>query len=455
MRGAVAAGNRASAEAGAWALREGGTCVDAAVATVFAAFVTEGPLTGPAGGGFALLHEPGSGAIVLDCFFAVPSTPRGDMDEVEIDFADASTQVFHIGESSVAVPGLVAGLAEAHLRRGRLPWAKLFVPALELAMRPFATTQAQAFLHEILVPILQREAGGQRVYGVPGSIDARELVPTLQLLRDAHAEAVALLLPELGADIEAYRVEVRTPLEGAFEEASVLTTPPPSRGGLIVRDGLASLDGGLSDRPGTPEEAAALAPALAVGYSEGGAPGSRPTGTTHVSVVDADGAAIGLSSTLGSGSGVFRQGFQLNNMLGELDVIGTEEREPGTRLPSMMTPTLVLDDTGEPRLVAGSAGSVRLAGAILQVVAGVVGHGLPVAEAIERPRLHVDVGTVHVEGGWPDLVAARLAEEGFDVRSWSDRNLFFGGVSAVERRPNGSLGAAGDPRRGGHGVVVP
>jgi gamma-glutamyltranspeptidase/glutathione hydrolase len=121
----------------------------------------------------------------------------------------------------------------------------------------------------------------------------------------------------------------------------------------------------------------------------------------------------------------------------------------------MMTPTLVLDDDGLPRLVAGSAGSVRLAGAILQVVAGVVGHGLPVAEAIARPRLHVDESTVHVEGGWSDAVPDALAEDGFDVRSWSGRNLFFGGVSAVERRAGGVLGAAGDPRRGGHGVVVP
>ena len=73
---------------------------------------------------------------------------------------------------------------------------------------------------------------------------------------------------------------------------------------------------------------------------------------------------------------MFRHGFQLNNMLGELDVIGTEPRDAGTRLPSMMTPTLVLDGEGHTRLVAGSAGSVRLAGAILQVVAAVVRHGL-------------------------------------------------------------------------------
>ena len=110
MSGAVAAGNRHSAEAGAWALREGGTAVDAAVAATLAAFVAEGPLTGPAGGGFVLLREPGMDAVALDCFFAVPSREAGEMDEVVIDFGDASTQVFHIGEASVAVPGLVAGL---------------------------------------------------------------------------------------------------------------------------------------------------------------------------------------------------------------------------------------------------------------------------------------------------------------------------------------------------------
>jgi gamma-glutamyltranspeptidase/glutathione hydrolase len=455
MRGAVAAGNRNSAEAGAWALAEGGTCVDAALAATFAAFVTEGPLTGPSGGGFLLLYEPGREAAVLDCFFAVPSDRSGEMDEVEIDFADASTQVFHVGEASVAVPGLLRGLEEAHERRGRLPWATLFVPAVELAERPFAATDAQAFLHEILTPILQREAGGRRVYGTAGLIDATDIVPTLRLLRDVRADALAVLLPDLAADLDAYRVEARRPLVGVFAGASVMTTPAPSLGGAVVQTGLAALDARDRGAPGSPAEALALAAALAAAYgTEGAGAGARPTGTTHVSVVDSDGAAVGLSSTLGSGSGVFRHGFQLNNMLGELDVIGVEAREAGTRLPSMMTPTLVLGDEGEPRLVAGSAGSVRLAGAILQVVEAVVGHGLPVAEAISRPRLHVDDGTVHVEGGWTDDVATALAEDGFDVRRWADRNLFFGGVSAVERRPDGMLGAAGDPRRGGHGVVV-
>ena len=454
MRGAIAAGNRHSAEAGAWALREGGTCVDAALAATFAAFVTEGPLTGPAGAGFVLLHAPGEAPIVLDCFFAVPAEERGEMDEILIDFADASTQVFHVGEPSVAVPGLVAGLLAAHELRGRLPWPTLFTPALELARRPLETTPAQSFLHEILVPILQREEGGKRIYGRAGQIDATELGPTLVLLRDAREAALPLLLDDLAGDLERYRVEERRPLEGSFGGLDVLTTPAPSIGGAVVQEGLATLDREPGGAAGSAGEAVALASALRAAYAPTGASGGRPTATAHVAVIDRDGASVGLSSTLGSGSGVFRHGFQLNNMLGELDVIGTHRHEAGDRLPSMMTPTLVLDPDGRPRLLAGSAGSVRLAGAILQVVAGVVGHELPVGEAIDRPRLHVDGETVHVEGGWGETIPAALAEHDYDVRPWAERNLFFGGVSAVERR-GAALGAAGDPRRGGFGLVVP
>ena len=105
MRGAVAAGNPHTAEAGAWALARGGNAVDAVVAAALAGFVAEGPLSGPAGGGFLLLRLAGAEPTLLDCFFAVPSRTSGSMDEVVIDFGDASTQVFHVGTGSVAVPG--------------------------------------------------------------------------------------------------------------------------------------------------------------------------------------------------------------------------------------------------------------------------------------------------------------------------------------------------------------
>jgi len=450
MRGAVAAGNRHTAEAGAWALAHGGNAVDAVVAASLAAFVAEGPLTGPAGGGFLLLRDAGREPTLFDCFFAAPSRPQGAMDEVLIDFGDASTQVFHVGASSVAVPGLVAGLAEAHGRHGRLPWAELFEPALDLARAGVEMTGPQRFLLEILVPILERTDDGRSIYGSRVRAETAVMVAGLELLRDDGVAGVAELVPELASDITSYRVIERRPLEAAFRGMRVVTCPPPSMGGAVIAGGLAELDGW---QPTAGETfAAALAGALGAGY--GGSTRLAPlTGTTHVSVIDGDDNAAALSSTLGSGSGVFSRGFQLNNMLGELDVIGTTERHAGDRLPSMMAPTLVLDGD-RPRLVVGSAGSVRLAGAILQTVHHVVAGDLPVDQAIDHPRLHIEDGVVQVEGGWPDETVEQLQQTGAEVNPWAGRNLYFGGVSAVERRPDGQLAAAGDPRRGGHGVVV-
>src|SRR4051794_5307097 len=452
MGGAVAAGNHHTAEAGAWALAHGGNAVDAVVAAALAAFVAEGPFAGPAGGGFLLFRDAGGEPTLLDCFFAVPSGRQGSMDEVLIDFGDASTQVFHVGEASVAVPGLVAGLAEAHGREGRLTWETLFEPAFELARRGVEMSGPQRFLLEILVPILERTDEGRRIYGSRVRAHTEAMILGLELLREGGAAAVGELVPELADEIGSYRVIERDPLESSFSGMRVVTCPAPSRGGAIIVGGLAAI---VEQQPTSPGDLAVeLAGALVAGY--GGTARLAPlTGTTHISVIDADGNAAALSSTLGSGSGVFARGFQLNNMLGELDVIGLETRRPGDRLPSMMAPTIVLGPDGGPRLVVGSAGSVRLSGAILQTIRHVVAAGATVSQAIDHPRLHIEDHVVQVEGGWPKETTQALQHAGYAVNPWADRNLYFGGVAAVEQRPDGELGAAGDRRRGGHGIVVP
>jgi len=444
VRGAIAAGHPLSAEAGARVLAEGGNAVDALLAAAFTSFVTEGPLTGPAGGGFLLVHEPGGETTMLDCFFAVPAAGLGAMEEVLIDFADSGTQVFHVGDGSVAVPGLLAGLEEAHRRFATWPWADLVASAIGLARDGVACDEPRAFLHRILAPILLRDEGGRRLYGDTARVVTEELAATLERVRDAGASAVAELLPEYANDLGAYEVGAPAPLETAVLGRRVFAMPRPSRGGAIVLEVLERL--AEAGNPSLDDEARAIRLAY-------GANGHGPlTGTTHVSVVDAVGTAAALSSTLGSGSGVFRGGSQLNNMLGELDVIGLQPRAPGTRLPSMLTPTLVLEDD-RPRLVLGSAGSVRLAGAIAQVAWRVVKWSLPVADAIDAPRMHVDGSTLHLEGGWTDEETRSLKGD-WNVVRWAGRNLYFGGVQAVELRPDGATGAAGDPRRGGAGMVV-
>jgi gamma-glutamyltranspeptidase / glutathione hydrolase len=441
MRGAIAAGHPLTADAGARVLAGGGNAVDALLAAAFTAFVTEGPLTGPAGGGFVLVHEPRGETTVLDCFFGVPRRRLGEMEELLIDFGDSGTQVFHVGDGSVAVPGLLAGLESAHGRFATREWSDLVSPALELARVGFERDEQRSTLHGILDGILQRDEGGRRIYGDAARVRTEDASATLERVRDVGAGVVAELLPEYAEDLRAYRVHEAAPLELGVAGCTVLSTP--TQGGHVVRRILELF--AEEGEPGLAEEARAVADAY-------GTLGSGPLpGTTHVSVVDGNGLAAGLSSTLGSGSGVFRGGTQLNNMLGELDVIGTDEKAPGDRLASMMTPTLALED-GRPRLVIGSAGSVRLAGAIAQVTWRILG-GMPVADAIHAPRLHVEGTTLHLEGGWPDADAEALPERWY-VNRWAGLNLFFGGVQAVGVTEGARYEAAGDPRRGGVGVVV-
>jgi gamma-glutamyltranspeptidase / glutathione hydrolase len=446
MAGAIAAGHPLTADAGARVLASGGNAVDALITAACTAFVVEGPLTGPTGGGFLLVHADGA-TTLLDCFFAVPAERLGVMEEVVIDFADASTQTFHVGVGSVAVPGLLRGLEAVHRDFASRPWSELVEPAEALAREGVTATAEQAFLHGILEAILQRTEAGRRVYGNPSRLHTAELAVTLAAVRERGAAVAAELLPEFERDLAGYDPAIHEPLRARFDGCEVVTTPTPSRGGAVVCRALAAL------APDAADQIVALADALSAAYDSVYAKEQRPTGTTHISVIDASGTAAALSSTLGSGSGVFRGGTQLNNMLGELDVIGEHERPPGERLPSMMTPTLVLKD-GRPRLLLGSAGSVRLAGAIVQVAVDVIARGVGVAEAIAAPRIHPDGRVIHVEGGSPEGAVASLARAGYETVGWGGRNLFFGGVSAVEVRPDGELAAAGDPRRGGAGVVI-
>jgi gamma-glutamyltranspeptidase/glutathione hydrolase len=185
---------------------------------------------------------------------------------------------------------------------------------------------------------------------------------------------------------------------------------------------------------------------------------SRLGNTTHISVMDADGACASVTCSNGSCSGVMvpATGMHLNNMLGEQDLnpLGFHRHTPGARVPSMMAPTVVLSD-GRPEIAIGSAGSNRIRSAILQTVLGVVDHGLPAQDAVSAPRLHVEERQVDAEPGVEEDALGRLEESGWTVRKWAELNLFFGGVQAVARDPGTDrLTGGGDPRRGGVAIVI-
>lgn len=479
MRGAIAAGHPLTADAGARVLEAGGTAVDACVAAALVSWVCESPLTGPGGGAFMLVHEARTGrTVVLDGFVAVPRAPSapGELLELAVDFDGDTRQLFRTGAAAVAVPGTALGLEAAHRRWGRVPWAELAAPAAALAHAGFELTESQGYLHRILDPLLRHSPEGDAMYGNGGRAyraGERLALPDLAgtLDRIGAEGAAALYTGELAGaivdhvrrgggalsrdDLTGYRVVRRRPVAVSYRGYEFRSNPPPSSGGVLIALGLQSL-GGRPPTPGAIADAmeaqeAARGPGFARALYRGGLAAQLLKGTTHISVLDGRGNAASLSGSLGSGSGVVvpGTGIHLNNMLGELDLAGASR--PGERLTSMMAPSIVLAGA-EPRLVIGSAGSARLRGAILQVVAGVVAGGAGVAEAVEAPRLHAEAGVVHCEDAG---AADALEAEGRVVVRWRERNLYFGGVSAVERLEDGGLAAAGDPRRGGAGVVVP
>jgi gamma-glutamyltranspeptidase/glutathione hydrolase len=107
----------------------------------------------------------------------------------------------------------------------------------------------------------------------------------------------------------------------------------------------------------------------------------------------------------------------------------------------------------------GSGGSSRLRTAILQVISNVIDFAMPLAEAVDAPRLHFEANTVQLEGGIGPDVADQLEAAGYRVNRWPERNMFFGGAHAIAQLsdllpPDQRWVAAGDRRRGGSVVVV-
>jgi gamma-glutamyltranspeptidase / glutathione hydrolase len=161
-------------------------------------------------------------------------------------------------------------------------------------------------------------------------------------------------------------------------------------------------------------------------------------------VVDRDGNACVLTSSLGLGSGDFIPSLDLhlNSMLGEADLL-RGPLEPGSRMQSMMAPLLAFDGDGLS-LAAGAAGGTRLRTALLGVVAGILDEGLTANAAVERARFHPAPEAVNAEPGVDEAALDELETRGLTVRRWPARHHYFGGVSVVSR-----AGAAGDPRRSG------
>jgi gamma-glutamyltranspeptidase / glutathione hydrolase len=490
-RGVVAAGHPLTAAAGAEVLREGGNAVDAALGAMLTSFVTEPLLTGFGAGGYMLVAAPDRDPVLLDFFVAAPGrgadlSQRGPLLPVSVSFGDA-VQVFNVGAASCGTYGTAAGVCEAAARFGTIPLADLAAPAAALARSGVETNAQQAYLFEILSPILRTSEEACARYLPEGDpprqgevLREPEVADALERLGAEGAEpfytgdigaAVSDRVCELGgtltrADLAAYEALPREPVHVQYRGRDVITNPPPSAGGTLLAYALALLE----PVAGAPDALALVAameraqaertPEFLSGLSEAGFlerfMASRLGSTTHLSVLDSDGWACAVTCTNGEGSGVVvpGTGVHVNNMMGEQDLspLGFFTHPAGRRLPSMMAPTVVLGKDGAPELALGSAGSNRIRSALLQVIVNVVDRGMDAAEAVEAPRLHFEDGLVYAE---PGIDVEALEAAGHTIARFRALNLFFGGCQAAERVPaTGGFDGGGDPRRGGAVVLA-
>nr|WP_231134873.1 gamma-glutamyltransferase [Motilibacter deserti] len=461
-------------------MRSGGNAFDAVVAAGFAAAVAEPTLSSLGGGGFLLASPAAGKPVVLDFFVDAPGRGRPPADlephflPVKVHWTGAQ-QVFHAGWGSVAVPGCLDGYLNAHRRLGRLPLADVVEPARRLAAEGAVLDAAQAEVIALLGEILTLTPDGREVFAPRGRL--------LEAGERLHNEALAALLadvasgrvasfsdPQIGEplvaamqangglvtakDLVAYEVVEREPLVLAYRGATIATNPAPSFGGGLVTRGLRE----LGDEPvdASPAAYSRLCQVL-VAMSERHVQGPASVrGTTHVSVVDAEGNVAAMTTSNGSCSGTFAPGtgIQLNNVMGEADLHpeGFHVTPPGTRIGSMMAPSVVRRGDGSA-VGLGSGGSERIRSALTCVLSGLLDRGLGLEDAVRAPRLHWDRAQLQVEPGLPVEVARALAER-WPANVWSARDLYFGGVHSVAVDADGEVSAVGDDRRGGAGVVV-
>ncbi|MDX6549992.1 MAG: gamma-glutamyltranspeptidase / glutathione hydrolase [Gaiellales bacterium] len=524
MQGAIAAGHELTARAGAGALERGGNAVDAVVAAGVMSWAAEPALTGPCGGGFVMVRPARSGqAALLDAFSSIPgrdlpaARSLAEIEQVSVPFDERTTQIFHVGSATCAVPGVVAGLHAAHRRHGRLPWRDLVLPAAEAAQAGVVTNAGQQRVLDVIEAILVRTPEARAIFAPSGRYVARgdrnrqpELAASIELLaergpdvlyRGELARAMVRHQDEQGgrltmADLEGYRPIWRRPLRCAYRGRSLITNPPPSSGGVLIAHMLALLDdvaralaageapalralaetmrltarrrdrefvrllhrGGLAAHMLDP--AAIAAGRGAVRAALDGAPTAMAAiaadhGTTHVSVIDGSGNAAAFTASNGSHSGVFvpGTGLHLNNMMGEEDLSAGRHLRPGMRLTSMQAPSL-LDRVGRVLMAVGSSGSNRLRSAITQVIVNVVEHGMNLDDAVSFPRVHVEGDRLDCEGGLDPRQLDLLEAGGERLVRFESLNLYFGGANAVGYRDDGGLEAAGDPRRECFGMVL-
>ncbi len=491
MNNAIAGGHERTAQAAQEILRAGGNAVDAAIAAFLMTWVAEPCMSSAGGGAFAMVCLNGKPPVLYDFFCQTPRHKRSLADieffPVTIDFGDEQ-EIFHVGKGASAVPGAVAGVFALHAHYGTIPLRELAQPAIEAAKEGVIVNDFQHFDFDLVSPILKLDKRGEEIFFPGGKVPAvgervhlpqmADFLETLalegadlfykgeiaqQIVRDYESGGGFLTM----ADFVNYEVALRKPLHFSYHGKMVYTNPAPSIGGTIIALTMAQFGEQLTD---SYHLSADYVQHLHDVFDKVDRLGKIPENlfgavrnwqqktwgsTTHFNVADKHGNAVSLSATIGEGCGYFVPGTDIlmNNTLGEAVLLphGFHSWGENVRLSSMMAPTIVLNEQHHPEIITGTGGASRIAFAISQVLHLLIDHHLPVHDAVNAPRVHLEHGVLHAEAGF-DAVP-NTGQLRHKLKHWLQRSLFFGGVHTLQRTGD-HWTAAGDDRRDGFASVT-
>jgi gamma-glutamyltranspeptidase / glutathione hydrolase len=454
-------------DVGVATLKAGGNAIDAAVALGFALAVTYPYAGNLGGGGFLLVRMADGKSSFIDFREAAPAAASRNM---YLDASGNLTQDSVLGWRAAGVPGTVRGLEMAHRKFGHTSWNQLLEPAVKLAHDGFTVSYAVSQQMEQAKSTLEQFPESKRIFlnggagwQMGGHFSQPELARVLERIakegpRDFYeGETAKLIADAMSAngglitldDLKNYKAVERKPIIGKYKGLEIISSPPPSSGGIGLLQMLGILEGtdyaksgfgaaatihyeaeamrrwyadrselmgdpdfvkipmrGLLDPAYIAKQRASIDPNHATPSSDihaGKFAPNESSETTHFSIVDADGNAVSMTYTLNGGFGnkvtVPGAGFLLNNEMDDFAAKPGSENmfhfiqgeanaiQPGKRPVSSMTPTIVVRE-GKPYIVVGGPGGTRITSAVMQVILNVVDFGMNAQDAVDAPRLH-------------------------------------------------------------------
>ncbi|MEN9414259.1 MAG: gamma-glutamyltransferase [Bacteroidota bacterium] len=503
-------------------LRRGGNAIDAAVAVHFALAVVYPQAGNIGGGGFMLYRDKLSNAYCLDFREKAPAASHEKM------YQDSAGQVLtkklQQGVLSCGVPGAVDGMYEAHRKYGRLKWGELIMPSVDLAEKGFQITEQEAeglnkqkllfVRNSSLMPVFIKMEG----WKAGDWLIQKDLGQTLRRIAGEgragfyEGATATLILKEMekkggiitAEDLKNYKSVWRRPLEFDWKELRVITMPPPSSGGIILRQLIGMTSGyplkqygfhsaeavhviAEAERRAFADRAVHLADpdfhkvpvttltdptylkkrmtdfkadtvSASTDITAGVAKESEET--THFCVVDAEGNAVSVTTTLndsyGSKTVVGGAGFILNNEMDDFSakpgvpnmygaVGGKANAVAANKRPlSSMTPTIVTR-TGKTWMVLGTPGGTTIPTTVFQVLLNVVEYGMTLPEAVQAKRFHHQWKPDRIsseEGCFSPETEQALQKKGHTIQSRES----IGRLEAIMRLTSGKWQGVADNR---------